>query len=117
MQKSKTISSTTTTTTPTTKTKSSEKKSSSTKRDQSQHDAASSSSNTGDVTSGSLLKDSVDKVVLPGDLLGRIEGRTRIGVGLLQSEKQVMATKGGALREQQQHFWIESIQKRVSEFV
>ena len=58
----------------------------------------------------------VDKVVLPGDLLGKLEGnKMRMGIGLIQNENHILATKVGALREQQNHFWIENIQKRVCE--
>jgi DNA-directed RNA polymerase subunit E'/Rpb7 len=59
----------------------------------------------------------VDKVVIPGDVIGQVEsGMTiRLGPGLIQMEESIISTKAGILRfKSPDRFWIENNQKRVS---
>lgn len=58
----------------------------------------------------------VDKVVIPGDVIGQVEGgmTIRLGPGLIQMEESIIATKAGLLRfKAPDRFWIENNQKRV----
>ena len=59
----------------------------------------------------------VDTLVLPGDVLGAVPesvGEIGLGSGLMQQEKQIVATKGGILRFRAPNkYWVENYQKRV----
>lgn len=57
----------------------------------------------------------VNKVVFPGDIVGKItDFKIRLGPGLLQNGEHITATKCGVLRNPMtKYFWIENQQKRV----
>lgn len=57
----------------------------------------------------------VNKVVFPGDIVGKItDFKIRLGPGLLQNGEHITATKCGVLRNPiTKYFWIENQQKRV----
>lgn len=64
---------------------------------------------------------SVDSVVLPGDIIGRLRSNNndeskvvRLGVGLLQNKDDSVANKCGVLRQPTpNYYYVENRQKRV----
>ncbi|KAL6057006.1 Ribosomal RNA-processing protein 40 [Balamuthia mandrillaris] len=70
-------------------------------------------------STGGGVEAMVGKVVLPGDVLGRIDAtfvpknkKLRIGAGVMQHKDYLLATKAGVVRNKGARYWIESHQKR-----
>ncbi len=59
--------------------------------------------------------DKVGQVVMPGEVVGTVdpEKTTKIGIGVVQNQQSLIATKCGILRSKGNHVWVDNRQKRV----
>ncbi len=64
-----------------------------------------------------MNKSRVNGVVLPGDVVGKVEAEQaiRVGIGLVQNKENICAIKAGVLRYESNFdfYWVENDQKRV----
>lgn len=56
------------------------------------------------------------QVVMPGEIIGKVDPdkTTKIGIGVVQNQENLLATKCGVLRRKGNHVWIDNRQKRVT---
>jgi exosome complex RNA-binding protein Csl4 len=57
----------------------------------------------------------VGQVVMPGEVIGKVDPTktTKIGIGVIQNQENLIATKSGILRSKGNHVWVDNRQKRV----
>lgn len=55
------------------------------------------------------------QVVMPGEIIGKVDPAktTKIGIGVIQNQENLIATKCGILRSKGNHVWVDNRQKRV----
>ncbi len=55
------------------------------------------------------------QVVMPGEVIGKVDPAktTKIGIGVIQNQENLIATKCGILRSKGNHVWVDNRQKRV----
>lgn len=52
---------------------------------------------------------------MPGEVIGKVDPAktTKIGIGVIQNQENLIATKCGILRSKGNHVWVDNRQKRV----